>query len=90
VTGPDDPSGDGAGGVLVDARGLLCPVPVIRLAAALRTSPCALLLADDPAARLDVPAWCRMKGATLLGVSEVAAAEPGSRGWQRYQVQGPA
>jgi TusA-related sulfurtransferase len=61
--------------VLVDARGLRCPLPVIRLAEAVRShetgppdaaaGPDGLrvtLLADDPAARHDVAAWCRMRG----------------------------
>lgn len=54
--------------VVVDARGLACPVPVIRLARAARgRSPgsALTLLADDPAARADVPAWCRMTGHTV-------------------------
>jgi tRNA 2-thiouridine synthesizing protein A len=56
----------------VDARGLLCPRPVIDLARAVAAHewddhPRALtitLLADDPAAIHDVPAWCRMRGCT--------------------------
>ncbi|MFI6425178.1 sulfurtransferase TusA family protein [Promicromonospora sp. NPDC050880] len=50
---------------LVDARGLRCPLPVIRLAAAARGLPAGTeltVLSTDPAARLDVPAWCRMRG----------------------------
>lgn len=57
-------------GVLVDARGLRCPLPVIRLAAAAREAGPGTeitVLATDPAARHDVPAWCRMRGATFLG-----------------------
>ena len=59
-------SGDaGAAGDVVDARGLRCPLPVIRLAAAARDlAPGARLTvwSTDPAARLDVPAWARMRG----------------------------
>lgn len=50
---------------LVDARGLRCPLPVIRLAAAAKGLPAGTeltVLSTDPAARLDVPAWCRMRG----------------------------
>ena len=53
---------------VVDARGLRCPVPVIRLArAALGLPPgtTVVLLADDDAAWSDVPAWARMKGHTV-------------------------
>jgi tRNA 2-thiouridine synthesizing protein A len=46
----------------VDARGLLCPLPILRLARALRRVPAgtvALLLATDPAAVEDVNVFCR-------------------------------
>ena len=59
--------------VVVDARGLRCPVPVIRLGAAMRDlEPGALarLLATDPAARSDVAAFCRMRGHVLVETSE--------------------
>lgn len=48
----------------VDARGLRCPLPVLRLAAALRDAPpgsTVVLLATDPATRVDVPAFARMR-----------------------------
>jgi tRNA 2-thiouridine synthesizing protein A len=64
-------------GVEVDARGLRCPLPVIRLAAAARgTGPGTeiVVLATDPAARHDIPAWCRMRGHVLAEVTEVAGA----------------
>lgn len=63
------------GVVEVDARGLRCPLPVIRLAAAARDAAPGtqvVVLATDPAARHDVPAWCRMRGHTLAEVSEAA------------------
>jgi TusA-related sulfurtransferase len=59
--------------VIVDARGLLCPLPVVSLGKAARATPegsTLRLLADDPVARTDVPAWCRMRGATLQQVVE--------------------
>lgn len=59
--------------VEVDARGLRCPVPVIRLGAALRNlAPGALvrLLATDPAARSDVAAFCRMRGHELVEAAD--------------------
>lgn len=49
----------------VDARGSLCPQPIIDLARAARGAADGTvlrLLADDPAAEADVPAWCRMRG----------------------------
>ena len=54
----------------VDARGLLCPLPILRLARAFRRAApgtVAILLATDPAAVDDVNAFCREGGFELLG-----------------------
>lgn len=64
---------------LVDARGLRCPLPVIRLAAAAKGLPAGAeltVLSTDPAARLDVPAWCRMRGHEHVATVEHRADEP--------------
>ena len=56
--------------LVVDARGLRCPLPVIRLAQAARdAAPGAVMevWATDAAARADIPAWCRMRGQDYLG-----------------------
>ena len=61
----------------VDARGLRCPLPVIRLAqAAAGLAPGSVLevLTTDPAAAHDVPAWARMRGHEWLGAHD---REPG-------------
>jgi tRNA 2-thiouridine synthesizing protein A len=53
----------------VDARGLYCPLPVLRLARALRRQPAgrvARLLATDPVSVQDVEVFCREQRATLL------------------------
>lgn len=58
---------------MLDARGERCPLPVIRLGALLRDLPTGStvrLLATDPAARSDVPAFCRMRGHLLVGMRE--------------------
>ncbi|GAA2746507.1 hypothetical protein GCM10009868_32230 [Terrabacter aerolatus] len=50
---------------VVDARGERCPLPVIRLARRVAERPhlrFVTVLATDPAAAHDVPAWCRMRG----------------------------
>lgn len=50
--------------VVVDARGLLCPLPVLRLAKSVRDMPACqsfLLVATDKMARRDVPALCAEK-----------------------------
>ena len=60
--------------VVVDARGLRCPLPVIRLAARAKELPAGTvvtLLATDPAARHDVPAWARLRGHTSTGEERV-------------------
>jgi tRNA 2-thiouridine synthesizing protein A len=49
----------------IDARGMRCPMPVIALARHARDAEPGdrvRLLADDPAAEADIPAWCRLKG----------------------------
>jgi tRNA 2-thiouridine synthesizing protein A len=54
---------------VVDARGLRCPLPIIRLAAvAKEAAPQTVLTlwSTDPAAEPDVAAWCRMRGHELL------------------------
>jgi len=58
----------------VDARELRCPLPVIRLAEAARDAPAGtqiVVLATDPAARHDIPAWCRMRDHELHEVTDV-------------------
>ncbi|MEU4970562.1 cysteine desulfurase/sulfurtransferase TusA family protein [Streptomyces smyrnaeus] len=60
--------------VTVDARGKLCPLPVIELAKVIEDVPAGgvvRVLADDEAARLDIPAWCEMTGHAFEGVEGV-------------------
>ena len=55
---------------VVDARGLRCPLPVIRLAKrAQEAAPGEVIevWATDPAAEADIPAWCRLRGQEFLG-----------------------
>lgn len=58
----------------VDARGLRCPLPALRLARAVREDGPGpyLLLADDPAARQDIPALCSERGWQLLEAQPAA------------------
>ena len=61
--------------LVVDARGRRCPLPVIMLAKLAAQQPPGTVievLADDPAAAIDIPAWCRMRGHAF--VSTVADA----------------
>ena len=59
--------------LVVDCLGRPCPVPVIELARALpsvQVGQVVEVLSDDPAARHDVPAWCRMRRQQYLGATE--------------------
>lgn len=57
----------------LDVRGRRCPAPVIELARRIgevAVGGCVAVLADDPAARTDLPAWCRLRGQDYLGEPE--------------------
>lgn len=65
--------------VLLDQRGALCPLPVIALARAFAAEPVpdrVLLLADDPAATTDIPAWCSLRRRALLWTGVAADGTP--------------
>lgn len=50
---------------VLDVKGLLCPMPVIRLgeqARHLTPGDTIELHATDPGVRADIPAWCRVHG----------------------------
>ncbi|MGW9372092.1 aminotransferase class V-fold PLP-dependent enzyme [Streptomyces xanthophaeus] len=54
----------------LDALGLRCPQPVIELARAIGRVPVGgtvTVVSDDEVARLDIPAWCAMRGHAYLG-----------------------
>ncbi|MFI6246297.1 cysteine desulfurase/sulfurtransferase TusA family protein [Streptomyces sp. NPDC051016] len=56
--------------VVVDSLGKRCPIPVIELAKVIGTVPVGgrvRVLSDDEAARLDIPAWCEMRGQEYEG-----------------------
>jgi len=58
---------------LLEARGLYCPLPVLRTRERLkRLTPGSRLdvLADDPLARLDMQAFCAREGHAYLGDHE--------------------
>ena len=64
--------------VVLDTLGLVCPVPVIRLAKAVEDAPAGTVfevLSDDAGAKVDIPVWCRMRHQDYLGV------EDRDRGW---------
>lgn len=58
------------GDLVVDAIGRRCPIPVIELAKVIGDVPVGgtvRVLSDDEAARLDIPAWCEMRGQEYVG-----------------------
>jgi tRNA 2-thiouridine synthesizing protein A len=66
VTRPTPPAGAPAStpSLTIDALGRKCPIPIIMLAERIREVPIGqvvAVLADDPAARTDLPAWCAIK-----------------------------
>ncbi|GLK64980.1 sulfurtransferase TusA family protein [Paracoccus kondratievae] len=63
---------------LIDARGLLCPLPVLRLRKRLLDLPQGsrvMLLATDPAAVIDVPHFCAEAGHRLITSRQIAPGE---------------
>jgi cysteine desulfurase len=86
---PDGGAGEGdAGGTVVtdedgpvlDTLGRRCPIPVIELAKAIggvTPGGTITVLSDDAAARLDIPAWCAMRGHRYEGEAEVAGVPGG-------------
>jgi cysteine desulfurase len=58
----------------IDALGRKCPIPVIELARRITRVPVGAtvrVLADDPAARLDIPAWSELREHRYLGETPV-------------------
>ncbi|WP_405925949.1 cysteine desulfurase/sulfurtransferase TusA family protein [Streptomyces sp. NBC_00035] len=56
--------------LVVNALGRRCPIPVIELAKVIGDVPVGgtvRVLSDDEAARLDIPAWCEMRGQEYVG-----------------------
>lgn len=55
--------------VTLDARRLLCPLPVIRVQDRVKDLPPGTILeavCTDPGALVDIPAWCRINGHRVL------------------------
>ncbi len=69
----------------LDATGLLCPLPVLKAAKRLRGMPSGsslTVIADDPAAVIDVPHFCAEQG------YELASADD-KDGVQTYVIRKP-
>jgi tRNA 2-thiouridine synthesizing protein A len=62
--------------LVIDCTGMRCPMPVIELTRRLEEVEVDQVIgmyADDPAARADVPAWCRLRGQKFLGARQQGA-----------------
>ncbi|KAB7616398.1 sulfurtransferase TusA family protein [Amylibacter sp. SFDW26] len=62
----------------LDATGLLCPLPVLKARKrlqALQSGQVLKMLADDPAAIVDVPHFCAEQGHELLKQAEESGAQ---------------
>jgi tRNA 2-thiouridine synthesizing protein A len=63
----------------LDCRGQLCPMPVLALARAITEvaiGDVVTVLATDPAAAVDIAAWCRMKEQEYLGADTAEDGTP--------------
>jgi len=81
------PTGSGPGGryparvpgaaqpvMTLDALGKKCPIPIIMLADKIREIQVGQLievLADDPAAKTDLPAWCALKSQDFVSAADL-------------------
>ena len=69
---------------ILDATGLLCPLPVLKLRKHLKSlefGEIVLIYADDPAAAIDIPHFCNESGHTLISI------EPDESGSTIYKVK---
>ena len=74
----------------IDATGLKCPMPVLRLQKALRDmapGTRGTLLASDPMAAIDVPHFCQEQGHTLLSQTSQAGAAPGGADLLIFEIE---
>lgn len=55
----------------LDLKGLLCPIPVVKMAQAIKTVAVGEVIeavATDPGVMADIPAWCRTTGHELVRI----------------------
>ena len=75
-TPADAPAAAGAPALTIDALGKKCPIPIIMLAERIREVAIGQLievLADDPAAESDLPAWCLLKSQEFVQTRALAS-----------------
>ena len=58
--------------IIIDAKGLFCPVPIIKVAEAIRNIDSGMIvevISDDAAIQYDMPAWCESTGNIIESMS---------------------
>ena len=74
----------------IDATGLTCPLPVLRLQKALRDMAAGArvsLKATDPMAAVDVPHFCQEQGHALIAHSTETGAAPGGADLLIFEIE---
>ena len=59
---------------VLDLKGLLCPIPIVRMAKAIKEVEVGQLIeavATDPGVMADIPAWCRSTGNELVSLEKL-------------------
>ncbi len=57
----------------LDLKGLLCPIPVVKVSKAINEINLGEVLeatATDPGVMMDIPAWCKGTGNELIGIKK--------------------
>jgi len=83
-TAPQVPASARGPALTIDALGKKCPIPIIMLAGRIgevRVGELVEVLADDPAAKTDLPAWCMIKSHDFVASTDLAASTALTAGW---------
>jgi tRNA 2-thiouridine synthesizing protein A len=59
---------------VLDLKGLLCPIPIVKMAKAIKEVEVGQLIeafATDPGVMADIPAWCRSTGNDLVTLEKL-------------------
>jgi tRNA 2-thiouridine synthesizing protein A len=57
----------------LDCKGLMCPMPIVKLAKKMKEFPAGKvleLISDDMGSKEDIPAWCKRTGNQLVDMKE--------------------
>ncbi len=59
--------------LVLDLKGLLCPLPIVKLSQAIKDLPIGAVIegvATDPGVMADVPAWAKASGQELISIEQ--------------------